>query len=575
MSLPITAIAAVDTIGISIDAWFIELGQDFLGRIPAASLRPGMSDGWRVRWRGRELEVQLDADFPFSAARVYLLGYTRIQAQPHVEQDGKLCLKAKPVPGDAIATVRSALAEAFLLLAENETKQHTDDFQEDFGAYWLTWATASATRVQILPGPGGARTTTVARAVRTDGQTFVFPSKVDAARFWTNLTGTLPQRFKTTPVISIAPLPAPDRYPDSAAELWALVQSRSRGGTDLLAQLMTNVPLEAFVILAGTAPSGREHYATLRIRRPLDTSGQPLKRRAMREDIAGAEEPVRTLFERFLIERLVTGRLDSSSTRLPAGTQQEISAAKIVIVGCGALGSGVARLLGQAGAEHIRLIDPENVGWENIRRHELGARAVGHGKALALADTIRAALPMIRYVEGYKMTFATFAREHPEALQQADIIVSCTGNWAADESVEHTLKHPGHKASVVYGWMEAHALAAHAVFLKGAGETLSDGFNEHGEFRLPVVSGGKPPPPECGGASTPFGAIELTNAKALVARLVVDALRGIASAPAWRSWISDAVAFQEADATVAAGWLEKRGQPGEMGGFFSDDWAFP
>ena len=119
-----------------------------------------------------------------------------------------------------------------------------------------------------------------------------------------------------------------------------------------------------------------------------------------------AEEPAKALFERFLVQRLATGRLDASSTRLPQGVQQEMAAAKIVIVGCGALGSGVARLLAQAGVEHISLVDPENLGWENIRRHELGARVVGHGKAQALAGTIRADLPMIGFVQGYRMEFS-------------------------------------------------------------------------------------------------------------------------------------------------------------------------
>jgi molybdopterin/thiamine biosynthesis adenylyltransferase len=534
-----------------------------------------MSDGWRLRWRGRELEVQVDVDFPFSAARIYLVGYTRAQPQPHVEKDGKLCLGAKPVPGDTINTVRTALAEAFQLFTENETKQHDDDFREDFGAYWLTWSSKAKPLVEVLPAPSGARKCTLARAVRTENQILVFPSKVDAAKFWTNLTGAPPKSLKTMPVISIDPLPAPDHYPDSAADVWTLVQSRSQGGTDLLAQLMANDPMEAFVVLAGTAPSGREHYAAVRIHRPFDRSGQPLKRRAMREGIERTEDPTRTLFERFKVERLATDRLDASSTRLPEGVQREMSAAKVVVVGCGALGSGVARMLTQAGVEHMRLVDPEKLGWENIRRHELGGRVVGHWKAEALAESIRGDLPTIGYVHGYKMTFAAFAREHAEALKQADLIVSCTGNWAADASVEHALTQAGHKASVVYGWMEPHALAAHAVLIGNSGAKLSDGFDEHGEFRLPAVAGGKPPPPECGGASTPFGAIELSNAQALVARLAVDALRGIASAPTWRSWLSDSAAFQEADATVAAGWVERRGQPGEMGGFYSGEWTFP
>src|SRR6185437_9834071 len=101
------------------------------------------------------------------------------------------------------------------------------------------------------------------------------------------------------------------------------------------------------------------------------------------------------------------------------------------------------------------------------------------------------------------------AREHPEALKETDLIVSCTGDWTADASVEHFLTQPSHNASALYGWMEAHALAAHAVFLEATGARLADGFDNNGRFRLPVIVGGKPAPPECGGASTTFGAVEL------------------------------------------------------------------
>jgi hypothetical protein len=107
-----------------------------------------------------------------------------------------------------------------------------------------------------------------------------------------------------------------------------------------------------------------------------------------------------------------------------------------------------------------------------------------------------------------------------------------------------------------------------------SGARLSDGFDDQGEFRLPAVAGGRSPARECGGASTSFGAIEVSNAQALVARLVVDALRGIERTPAWRSWLSDAAAFREADAAVTSGWVARRGQPGEMGGLFSGDSTF-
>jgi hypothetical protein len=576
VSLPLKApTTAASSVVQGLDAWFIGLGDDFLGRAPEDSLRPGMVEGWQIWWRGRELAVQVNADFPFSKARVYLAGYSRAQAQPHVEKDGKLCLGSKAVPGDRIRTIQAALAEAFGLLAENETRVHDEDFREDFGLCWSNWADRSDLRVEVMPGAERAHKSILGRAVLTDQRVLVFPGKYDAERCWTNLTGIAPKWLKETPVISIDPLPAPDRYPETSDELWALVAARSQAGTNLLTRLMASDPKEAFVILRGRAPSGREHYAALRIHRPVNRWGQPIGRRAMREGIKNAEDPARSLFGRFKVERLATRRMDSSSSRLPEGVQRQLATAKVVIVGCGALGSGVARMLAQAGVEYLYLVDPENLGWENIRRHELGGGAVGYGKAKGLARSISAALPMIRFVEGYATTFATFAREHPEVLTQADLIVSCTGDWTADASVEHVLTQPGHKASAVYGWMEAHALASHAVYLSNTGARLTDGFDESGKFRLPVVAGGKPPPPECGGASSTFGAVELSHAQALVVRLAVEALRKLEIAPAWYSWIADAIAFEEAEAAVASGWTAARGQPDDMGGLLIGEWLFP
>ncbi|GLR99280.1 hypothetical protein GCM10007858_69230 [Bradyrhizobium liaoningense] len=576
MSLPLDAMTVAGFGDQGLDAWFTGLGDEFLGRIPVGSLRPRMVEGWRLLWRGRELEIQVDADFPFSVARAYLVGYSRATAEPHVERDGKLCLATKAVPGDRLRTVQALVADAVQLLTDNETRKHDDDFRDDFGLYWLSWATSGDARVEVLPGPHGADKTMLGRAVTTtNGRTLVFPDKAEATKVWKNLTGAPPVALKETPVIAIDPLPAPDRYPETAEELWALVEARSQDGVGLLKRLMNNSPKEAVVVLAGKAPSGREHYAAMYLRRPLDRGGKPFNRRTMRKDIDPSKETTRTVFGRFKLDRVFTQRMDSSASRLPEGVRAQMTGAKVIIAGCGALGSGVARMLAQAGVEHLRLVDPEDLGWENIRRHELGALAVGTGKAKSLADSIRASLPTISLVEGFASTFAAFAREHPEAVKAADLVISCTGEWVADSSVEDALSQPGQNAAAIYGWMEPHALATHAVLIGNSGKKFADGFDDQGQFRLPVVAGGKPPPVECGGASTPFGAVELAHAQALVARLAIDVLRGLADAPVWRSWLADATAFQEADASVTSGWAAERGQPDDVGGPYEGDWAFP
>ena len=103
-----------------------------------ASLQPGMSEGWRLTWRQwgdrapgrRRLSLQRRAYLPRWL-------HAGAGAASRREGAGSSALGAKPVPGEAVRTVQTALAEAFQLLTETKSKQHDDDYRDDFGAYWL------------------------------------------------------------------------------------------------------------------------------------------------------------------------------------------------------------------------------------------------------------------------------------------------------------------------------------------------------------------------------------------------------------------------------------------------------
>jgi hypothetical protein len=274
------------------------------------------------------------------------------------------------------------------------------------------------------------------------------------------------------------------------------------------------------------------------------------------------------------MQRLPTERLDIATSRLPYADAVALSDKRVVVVGCGALGAGVARLLAQSGIGHFALVDPDSLGWENIRRHELGAPHVGRAKAKALAAILRRNIPEIGSAESYEKTFYEFAGSNEQVATTADLVISCTGDWSADASVESFMRSGVSAGVAVYGWMEAHALAAHAVLIGKDGPRLQDGFDESGEFRLPATDGGKPAPPECGGSTSPFGAVELAAAQALVARIAIDVLRGKAQPPAWRTWMTDAAALQEAEAAWSPKWLALKGTPPEWSGVVASEWLF-
>jgi tRNA A37 threonylcarbamoyladenosine dehydratase len=58
-------------------------------------------------------------------------------------------------------------------------------------------------------------------------------------------------------------------------------------------------------------------------------------------------------------------------------------------MGTGSLGSAVPRKLVKAGVGGFLIIDPDALSWDNIARHELGAKSVGKPKAEAIVEARR------------------------------------------------------------------------------------------------------------------------------------------------------------------------------------------
>ncbi|MBC8067742.1 MAG: ThiF family adenylyltransferase [Deltaproteobacteria bacterium] len=106
--------------------------------------------------------------------------------------------------------------------------------------------------------------------------------------------------------------------------------------------------------------------------------------------------------------------------RLPESVYRK----KVVIIGCGALGSMVAELLVRGGLLELLLIDGEVLEAGNLARHVLTSTSVGVGKASALAKRLREVSP----------TANTSVVEHhladPQAvhdrLEDADLVIDCT-----------------------------------------------------------------------------------------------------------------------------------------------------
>ncbi|NNM73839.1 ThiF family adenylyltransferase [Enterovirga aerilata] len=556
--LPVDAVALVDS-------WFSPL-KSFRGRLPSNDpLIAAGGAGWLIRTRGRELAVVVDVAFPFTRPRVYLRG--NWPAMPHIERDGRFCLRNPEIPASPIAAVERALGEARALLADIASGSEDHDFEEDFGLYWRQSAEVGLRARLLIPGD---QASSIIAWSATQAGAYGFLSTEALQRWWAHRFDSDRSHVRQGALVALTRLPHPDLYPRTGLELWDLVVQCSRDGAEVLAGLLRQTPKSLLVVLAGTALSGRHHAVGAMLTRHSDARGRPVTRRVIEHDYPRGKTPPEIICERYRLSRLETEALDAAGTRLPYEERDRLASARVAVIGCGALGSGVARLLAKSGVGHLVLVDPERLGWENIRRHQLGAGFVGSPKATGLAKAIAHENPDIGGTIGYDLAVEKLLLANAKSLEGLDLVVACTASWSANSALDDFFGRPG-RPPVLYAWMEAHAVAAHAVLIM-TGNSYRSGFDIVGNPKLMASQSSKAIPAACGALTSPFGAIELAHAETLTSRLALDFLRGKAVSTTWRTWLTDSETLADAEGSWTKDWIAARGSPDPQGQVSAGPW---
>lgn len=331
VNVPVPVTNAID----AVDAWFEGLGRLFLGKVSSDHpLLAGTGKaGWRILTKQHELIVVVDAAFPFSRPSCYLA--TASGAMPHVDLDGKLCLRNPELPGDPVTAVSAVVGLARKLLADIAAGSEDDDFEEDFGLYWSQGCVGRCARLLGLTGTSSA----FGAWVSSDAALYGFGSRQLAERWWKHRFDRAPDKVRQMAIVALDRLPHPDLYPKTASELWELVDRRSVEGAPILRACLEQCPKELLVTLTGIAPSGRKHAASLHLARKLDDRQAPLRRRVIIGSFRGRASSINRLCESFDVRRLATHALDAAGSRLPYPERDKLARSQVAIVGCGALGS--------------------------------------------------------------------------------------------------------------------------------------------------------------------------------------------------------------------------------------------
>lgn len=509
----------------------------------------GWSFNATVDGQAYELQLLLSPSFPSDQVRIAAPENLYLKFA-HVDSDGIVCGPPHAFSTDApVENAKSALQNALHLLAQPPAYHHSE-FEREFVSYWNQNVDGGTTYTLFDP-EGPARHLLIWTA--PNGPTFAGDSS-DGLRSWLKNLGHIVQPEDLTTGLYL-PLVAPPTPP--------LINDTH----SFMAWLDRAITPQAATVLAGARVlQDRLHFVlSARVDDRIGLIGASLIRTSVPKHggFRKGKANLAVLRLQGTSKRTKIKRGDPSWVhgRDTNENAMRFANATATIIGCGALGSHVAVRLAQAGVGSFRLIEPEDLETANVGRHALGMESVGRNKATALERYLRSRFPHLKNVESITKRWERM--ESPDEAFAADVVVCTTGEPGPELLLN--VHHLGRGAipPVVYGWMEARAVAAHAVaivrpthclrcFLRGDGHAL------HPEAEWTGGGDNLVAEPACGTFFQPFGPVDLGRAEALVSDAVIDVLRGKLVDNAHRVWATSNDRLTELDGTWSDKHMEMR-----------------
>ena len=247
---------------------------------------------------------------------------------------------------------------------------------------------------------------------------------------------------------------------------------------------------------------------------------------------------VRDRAEKLRVNRYSGTRIDMSFILSRNMNRQEtLAGRRFALIGCGTIGSHLAKFMVQSGAGHeggtLLLVDNQVLEPGNVGRHYLGTPYIGINKCDGLKQQLTREYPDVNI-----MTFATDAVQIFGTLAVYDLAVDATGEEALSGSInEHFMQQRRRVGApdVLHVWLFGNGAAAQALLVDGDGYACFKCLKPEldGNWRFsPVKANAKASlvPATCGEAQfVAYGVAAPAMAAALALRLIMDWNKGDSS----------------------------------------------
>lgn len=160
------------------------------------------------------------------------------------------------------------------------------------------------------------------------------------------------------------------------------------------------------------------------------------------------------------IEPLLVESFSKERVMPRSGAICELSGKKVLLVGCGSVGSELADKLGAAGIGNIDICDPDRLSVANIYRHTLNQNFIDRPKSISVAFQLSQKYPWIK-AQGFSDRVLDIRQK--DLASKYDLIIVAIGSPTHERLFHEYLIKNKLKLPVVYVWLEGYGIGGHAI----------------------------------------------------------------------------------------------------------------
>lgn len=196
-----------------------------------------------------------------------------------------------------------------------------------------------------------------------------------------------------------------------------------------------------------------------------------------------------------------------------------IECKKVLVIGCGSLGSYIVRELPKIGVSNLTIVDGDNLEYCNLSRHILGEMFVGTNKATAMCELLSAEYGNMKFnaINEYVLNhnFSEIINDESDY----DLIIITTGNEDLQYMYNNRLIKLKKYIPTIFCWLESYSIGSHALVMKNPSDgcyncVLNSNFNYIVNHEKQIKYNG------CGGVYSQYGINILLNTTSLIIDII-------------------------------------------------------